>query len=285
MNNDIKKILLVINLKKKNARGVLKEMEEYFHKLNIELVLFSFEKDFDNSLFDNAELAIAVGGVGTLLCCGHLVASKNIPIIGVNLGTFGFIKEISRNEWVYVFEKYRSGKIDISERMIINADVVREGKTIKSFQGLNDIVIGTKCVSRLIELKLFLSKSYVGRYRADGLIVASPTGSTAYSMGAGGPILYPELEAFILNPICPFTLSNRPLIVSGDETIELEVGKAHRAEYILSVDGREYFPLLSGDRIICTKYMYKSHIIRSDKRNYYDILCTKLNWSGEPNNA
>ncbi len=285
MNNEIKKILLVANLMKDGARSVLKEMEEHFHKLKIELVVYSFDDSFDDLFLDDIELAISVGGDGTLLYCAHLVASKNIPILGVNLGTFGFITEISKDEWISVFEKYRSKKIEISERMIINSDVVRKDKVIGSFHGLNDVVIGTKGFSRLIELKLFLSKSYVGRYRADGLIVASPTGSTAYSMGAGGPILHPEMEAFVLNPICPFTLSNRPLIVSGNETIELEIEKVSRADYILSVDGRDHFPLLPNDRVICTKYIHKSNIIRSDKRNFYEILCTKLNWAGEPINA
>ena len=285
MNNEIKKILLVINLKKNGACSVLKEMEEYFRKLNIELVVFSSDNNFDDLFLDDIELAISVGGDGTLLYCAHLVASKNIPILGVNLGMFGFITEISKDEWISVFKKYRSKKIEISERMIINSDVVRKGKVIESFHGLNDVVIGNKGFSRLIELKLFLSKSYVGRYRADGLIVASPTGSTAYSMGAGGPILHPEMEAFVLNPICPFTLSNRPLIVSGNETIELEIEKAPGSECILSVDGRDHFTLIPDDRVICTKYKHKSYIIRSDKRNFYEILCTKLNWSGEHINA
>lgn len=285
MSKEIKKILIVINLKKNKARKVLKEMQEYFRKSNTELNIYSFEENFDRTVLNNTELAISVGGDGTLLYCAYLVASGNIPVLGVNLGTFGFITEISRNEWISVFEKYKSGRIDISERMIINADVLRNGKIVQSIQGMNDVVIGTNGVSRLIELKLFLSESYVGRYRADGVIIASPTGSTAYSMGAGGPIMHPEMEAFILNPICPFTLSNRPLIVPGNESVELEVEKVHRAEYIINVDGRSHFPLLSGDRVICTKYKHKSHIIRSDKRNFYEILRKKLNWSGEPNNA
>ena len=136
--------------------------------------------------------------------------------------------------------------------------------------------------SFIITIKLFLSGSYVGRYRADGVIVATPTGSTAYSMGAGGPILNPEMEAFVLNPICPFTLSNRPLVVRGDEKIELEVERIERTEAVLTVDGQHACQLDIGDRIVFGKLPCKSQIIRSDKRNFYEVLRSKLNWAGEP---
>jgi NAD+ kinase len=284
MNKEIKKVLVISN-KKQEAEPVLAEIKAYFKQKRIKLVWYAFEGDFPYEDLEGVDLAISLGGDGTLLFCSGLVAPRNIPILAVNLGYLGFITEIAKDEWVEAYEEYISGRMGISERIMVKVAIQRDGQHINSFYGLNDVVIGNVGISKLVQLKLYVSNCYAGRYRADGVIVATSTGSTAYSMGAGGPIIHPEMDAFILNPICPFTLSNRPLVIPGHETIEIEVEENQRAHVVLSVDGKEEFPLLAGDRVRCERYEHKCLIICSNKRNFYEVLKAKLNWSGEPTNA
>jgi NAD+ kinase len=283
MNEIIRKIFVIVHPLKDDAQAILHEMRSYFKQRGIELTTHTSEEEFQPAGLDGVDLAISLGGDGTLLYCARACLSQGIPILAVNLGKFGFITEITSTEWKQAYEQFNEGKLGISKRIMIAASVTRQGKTVEQLVGLNDAVISTLGISRLIELNLFLARSYVGRYRADGVIVSTPTGSTAYSMGAGGPILHPEMEAFILNPICPFTLSNRPLVVPADEDIEMELERVEKTEAVLTVDGQQPFALIPGDRIKFSKLPQRSLIIRSDRRNFYEVLRSKLNWSGEPN--
>jgi len=283
MGTPIKKAFILINLGKTAASGIRGEIESFFNERNVNMVFQTEYADVPGGALKDVNMALSFGGDGTLLLCARACISHRIPILAVNLGNFGFITEISSTEWKQAYNDFVSGELGVSERMMVEARVIRDGRVAGSFSGLNDAVVGTVGVSRLIELKLYLSQSYVGRYRADGVIIATPTGSTAYSMGAGGPILHPEMEAFILNPICPFTLSNRPLVVSGDEIIEMELEQAQRTEAVLIIDGQKRLTLKSGDRVKFSRLKEKSLIIRSNRRNFYEVLRSKLNWSGEPN--
>ncbi|MDA3941856.1 MAG: NAD(+)/NADH kinase, partial [Spirochaetia bacterium] len=165
----------------------------------------------------------------------------------------------------------------------IKVMVERNGKRVAFHKVLNDSVNSSNGISNIIKLTLQINETDLGKYRADGIIVATPTGSTAYSISAGGPILDPEMEALIINPICPFTLSNRPIVVSGNEVVTITVEEGQRTDVILSVDGQDAYPLKSGDKIIVERSQTKALLIRSDKRNFYDILRSKLNWSGGAN--
>jgi NAD+ kinase len=198
----------------------------------------------------------------------------------VNLGNFGFITEVTRDEWVGAFERYRTGMIEAGERLLIRVTVDRQGKRIGEYIGLNDAVISASGISKIVKLSVWLSDTFLGRYRADGVIVATPTGSTAYSAAAGGPILHPEMDAMILNPICPFTLSHRPLVMSADERIVVEVEENQRTGVMMTVDGQSEVPLIPGDRVTVSAYEERAHIVRSNKRTFYEVLRTKLNWSG-----
>lgn len=280
MDKIIKRILVIANLKREEGLKVYDEIKEYFEARDTELKYYTFDGAFPSA--KDVDMAISLGGDGTLLFSAEMLGPAEIPILAVNTGTFGFITEVSSGEWRRVFENYVKGRLGVSARISVEAEVIRKGKSIGVFHGLNEAVVSTRGVSRLIGLKLFLSKSYVGRYRADGLIIATPTGSTAYSMGAGGPILHPEMEAFILNPICPFTLSDRPLVIPAGEHMELEIEPTEKADVILYLDGRNLVSLQTGDRIEFREYPHKTLIIRSDRRNFYDVLRSKLNWSGEP---
>jgi NAD+ kinase len=221
--------------------------------------------------------AVAAGGAGEAA-----PAAQPIPILAVNLGDFGFITEIARQEWAQALDKYLAGRLGVSRRIMFDAVVQRNGRAIAAFSGLNDAVVRSE-YSRIVGLRLHLSSTYIARYRADGLILATPTGSTAYSMSAGGPILHPEMRAFILNPICPFTLASRPMVVPDSEELAVEVEERQRTGIVLLVDGQQVCHLEPGDRVVFRKSARSTCIILSDKRNFYEVLASKLNWAGEPN--
>jgi NAD+ kinase len=212
-----------------------------------------------------------------------MLAPLNVPILAVNMGDFGFITEVSKSELRDTWDKLLQGRLGVSERLMLSVEVQRQGSATASFLGLNEAVIGIKGISRMIRLKIFMSDTYMGRYRADGVIVATPTGSTAYSMAAGGPILHPEMEAFILTPICPFTLSNRPTVVPANEILRVEVEEPQKVEAVLTIDGQESFLLEPRDCILVRRAPFKARIVHTDRRSFYEVLRTKLNWAGEPN--
>lgn len=283
MSRDISKVIIVVNLQKDGASLLVEEISQYLHSLNIEVMIFSYSGKSDIPELETADLVFSLGGDGTVLFCSRIVESMSIPILAVNIGDFGFITEISREEWKSAFIKYQNGQLDLSRRVMIKVMVERAGERVAFHKGLNDAVISSNGISNIIKLNLQINKTNLGKYRADGIIVATPTGSTAYSISAGGPILDPEMEALIINPICPFTLSNRPIVVSGNEVVQITVEEGQRADVILSVDGQDAYPLMAGDRIIVERSQTKALLIRSDKRNFYDILRSKLNWSGGAN--
>ena len=283
MNRNISKVIIVVNLEKDGASHLVDEISEYLHDLGIEVFVFSFSGKTVIPELETADLVFSLGGDGTVLFCSRIVESMSIPILAVNIGDFGFITEITKTEWRSAFIKYKNGQLDLSRRVMINVMVERNGVRVAFHKGLNDAVISSNGISNIIKLNLHINETNLGKYRADGIIVATPTGSTAYSISAGGPILDPEMEALIINPICPFTLSNRPIVVSGNEVVSITVEEDQRTEVILSVDGQDAYPLIPGDKIIVERSQTKALLIRSDKRNFYDILRSKLNWSGGAN--
>jgi NAD+ kinase len=280
---EIRKVLLVINSLKTDVGSVARSIDDFVRSRGGETVAVDFAGPVDPAALDGVDLAVSLGGDGTLLACARMVAERGVPILAVNMGDFGFITEVSRSELFDAWEKFLAGELGTSERLMFSATVRRDGVEIASFTGLNDAVISTLGISRMIRLKVFLSNTDVGRYRADGVIVATPTGSTAYSMAAGGPILYPEMDAFILTPICPFTLSNRPTVVPASEILRIEVEDPQKTEVALTVDGQVSLTLAPRDCVLIRRAAKKALIVRSDKRGFYEVMRTKLNWSGEPN--
>lgn len=240
------------------------------------------EADAQATCGEPPDIALSLGGDGTLLNCARIVAELETPILPINLGTLGFITEIAKPEWREAFERYRNGRLAVSPRLMVAATVIRAGLEVARLPGLNDAVISTGGTPKITRLQVALSGTVVGRYRADGVILSTPTGSTAYSMAAGGPILHPEMQALVLNPVCPFTLSNRPLVVPADEVVEITVEEPQRTEVMLTVDGQESLPLQPGDRVVLRRYEYSALIIQSDRRNFYEVLRHKLHWAGEP---
>ncbi len=283
MVRSIKKVLVIANMHKPEAESLIEEIKGYMDESGIETEIFGFKGKPEIPSIEKIDFVISLGGDGTVLFSSRIVQSHGIPILAVNLGAFGFITEISQHEWKSAFEKYIAGELSLSRRIMVKVMVEREGKRIATFRGLNDVVISGSGISKIVRLNVILNKTSLGQYRADGIIFATPTGSTAYSVAAGGPILDPEIEAFILNPICPFTLSNRPIVISGNDVVFVNIEREQRAELILSIDGQEVFPLTKGDNIIFEKSHSKALLVRSDKRNFYEVLRSKLNWSGGSN--
>lgn len=283
MIRNISKVMIVANLQKEGAAVLIEEISAYLDSLGIEIIVFSYSGKTDIKELESADLVFSLGGDGTVLFCSRMVESFSIPILAVNIGDFGFITEISKKEWKSAFTQYQNGQLNLSRRIMIKVMVERDGNRVAFHKGLNDAVISSNGISNIIRLNIKINETDLGKYRADGVIVATPTGSTAYSISAGGPILDPEMEALIINPICPFTLSNRPIVVSGDEVVHITVEEDQRTDVILSVDGQDSYPLKPGDEIIVEKSQTKTLLIRSDKRNFYDILRSKLNWSGGAN--
>lgn len=282
MQRQIQKVLIIVNHLKDSSLELVKQIQDYLSNVGVAAEVAGFKDGIEGIDFENTDMAISLGGDGTVLYTAGLVSAKCIPILAVNLGDFGFITEVSISEWQEVFDKYCSGEIGISERLMIHSRIIRNGNTIAAYTGLNDCVISSTGMSKIIRLQVELSGDRLGAYRADGVIVSTPTGSTAYSMAAGGPILDPELEAMIINPICPFTLSNRPIVVPGTEKVSVSVMQQQRTDIILTVDGQNSFTLQPEDRIEFVRAKEKALIIRSNTRTFYEVLRTKLKWSGGP---
>ncbi len=282
VNRTIRRVLIIANLHKDEAKNLIAEITEYCEQKEIEVEVFGFVGKPEIPDVRGIDFVFSLGGDGTVLYTSRVVESSGIPILAINLGKFGFITEVSKKEWKSAFEKYEHNELGLSRRIMLKVVVERDGRKIASFKGLNDAVISCEGISTIVKLSLLVNDTPLGQYRADGVIVATPTGSTAYSVSAGGPILDPELEALIVNPICPFTLSNMPLVVSVDEVITILVEEDQRVGVILSIDGQDSFPLLPYDKVIIEKSHSKTLLVKSDVRNFYEILRSKLNWSGGP---
>ena len=278
---DQKKALIVANLTKKDASKLVKEIEARTSESGYRVEKICFTGPPDVTEVNDIDIAFSLGGDGTVLYTTRIVPDKT-PVFAINLGDVGFITEIAKGEWELAFEKFINGKLGISKRKMIDIIVERNGQEAGSFRGLNDAVISSGGISKMIRLEVFLKDTRLGKYRADGIIIATPTGSTAYSAAAGGPLLFPEMDAMILTPICPFSLSNRPLVIPGSECVYVHVEKYQRTELLLTIDGQHIFNLEPEDRICYTVSDNEAYIIRSDKRSFYEVMRSKLNWSGGP---
>lgn len=230
----------------------------------------------------NADFAVSLGGDGTFLSCARLLADKPVPILPVHLGTFGFITEVTHSEWPEALEAWIHGRLEVENRMILEVRIIRSGIEIEKFQAINDAVVSASGISKLVRLSLELGGYEAGHFRGDGLILSTPTGSTAYSMASGGPILVPPMSALVLTPICPFSLSWRPMVIPDRDEIVISVDENQRADVLLTVDGQESFPLEEHDEVRMSGRPGGVRVIKSDRRVFYEVVRTKLGWSGGP---
>jgi NAD+ kinase len=229
-------------------------------------------------LAHRSSLLIVIGGDGTLLSVAYAAARAQTPILGVNLGTLGFLTEVSRERLFIELNKLRKKKPRFDDRLMLEMRILRNGRTVRSGTALNEVVINKKStIARAVDLSVEVDRRYVTSYKSDGLIVATPTGSTAYSLSAGGPILDPKLEVLILNPICPHTLTHRPLVLEDTVTIEVSL-KTPLDGVAVTLDGRIGFPVKAGDRIRINRSPDRLRLLRTVKADYFHLLRSKLKW-------
>lgn len=221
------------------------------------------------------DLLVVLGGDGTLLSVARESGERAVPILGVNLGTLGFLTEIALDEMFAAMERVLRGEMPIESRMRLDLHVIRGDETLGRYQALNDAVIANAMLARMVDLVARVDGMQVTHYHADGLIVATPTGSTAYSLSAGGPIVDARLEAFVLTPISPHTLTQRPVVIPGDSTIEVE---PRGGELQLSVDGQVGLLLRAGDVVRVTRSDHPVRLVVSPFRNHFEVLREKLHW-------
>ncbi len=222
------------------------------------------------------DYVIVLGGDGTLLSAARAVAKTEVPILGVNLGTLGFLTEVPLSELYPALEAIHQNRFSVDSRALVNCQLIRQGQCIASYEALNDAIVNKVSIARLASLDLYIDGIFVSNYKADGMIVATPTGSTAYSLAAGGPILMPAVEAFVVTPVSPHSLTHRPLVVRDTSEIVILVSMEHESAF-LSIDGQVGMQLRNGDRIVCHKSAHTVKLLRISK-TFFDVLRAKLKW-------
>lgn len=227
-------------------------------------------------LVNGIDLLIVLGGDGTLLSAARVVAGRDIPIFAVNLGNLGFLTAIQLPDLYPELERAIKGEYRLGTRAMIDCEVLRDGSRVACYSALNDVVITKSELARMIDLDTYVNDHFVVAYKADGLIISTPTGSTAYSLSAGGPIIYPSVRAFCITPICPHMLTNRPVIVPDNGSVRV-VNLGADGTY-LTIDGQVGGPLLSGDVVICRVSPHTIQLVRPPKSLFFDVLREKLKW-------
>ena len=224
-----------------------------------------------------ADLVLVLGGDGTMIATARLMGDAEVPVLGINYGGLGYLAEFRIEELYEALESILAGNYRLDRRVMLAVDLLRGDETITSNRVLNDVVINKSALARIIEIEAYLNQQFVNSFRADGLIVSTPTGSTAYNLSAGGPVIFPSMNAVVITPICPFTLSNRPIVVPDDAAVELRL-KTNQEDVTLTLDGQVGFSLKVEDRVMIHKSQTTFNLVQPTNRNYFDVLRDKLRW-------
>ncbi|GAH29370.1 unnamed protein product, partial [marine sediment metagenome] len=277
---------LIVNYKKEKTRETACRIIDW---LNYKKLKVCIEGNMGNEIgkeelncptekfLKKVDLIISLGGDGTLLRAARLAAAQNIPVFGVNLGGLGFLTQIGIDDLGKSLEKLYQGRYFLDERMMLSCIVKRKEEEIKKITALNDVVIGKGAFARIICLATYVNNDYVITYSADGLVVSTSTGSTAYSLSAGGPIVNPNINSIILTPICPHTLSARPLIIGENDQVKIKL-ELSEEKVMVTIDGQEGFTLRPNDEVIIKKSEHKARLITFKEKSFYAILREKLRW-------
>jgi NAD+ kinase len=226
---------------------------------------------------EESQLLLVLGGDGTLLAAARVATPLGIPILPINLGSLGFLTSFKIDEMYPALEEVLAGRFSCSERVMLETVLEREGRIIERQSVVNEACINKGALARMIDLKLTIDGEFVCRYRADGLVVATPTGSTAYSLSAGGPIVHPAVESWLITPICPHTLSARPLVVRDSSLVEVDLSTDTESVF-LTLDGQTGIPMETSDRVLMKRAKEKLKLIQPTKKSYFEILRSKLKW-------
>jgi NAD+ kinase len=244
------------------------EREQIEHNTGCQIRLLS-----ETEMPKQVDLMLVLGGDGTMIATGRMLGDNQVPVIGVNYGGLGYLAEFPIEEMFPAF----AGKYTVQQRLMLQVELWRGDELVTQNRVLNDVVVNKSALARIIEIKASLNDQFLNSFRADGLIVATPTGSTAYNLSAGGPIIYPSMNAMVITPICPFTLSNRPIVVPDNSVIEVSL-ITENEEVALTLDGQVGFALQARDRILISKSRTAFNLVQPPNRNYFEVLRNKLKW-------
>jgi NAD+ kinase len=288
----IKKVGIIANIAKEKSPACTAELRDWLLARGLDVYLEEaiaakiggapgVERGKLGSLVD---LLVVFGGDGTILRTARLVRDRDVPIVGINLGVFGYLTEVNLGEMYNAMEVILAGDFQVEKRMMLDVEINGGEETPRDGTVLNDVVINRGNLSRIVDLETTVDNRYLTTFRADGLIIATPTGSTAYSLAAGGPIVFPELYSIIINPICPHTLTNRPIILPERAEIKVTVWTPEQGATV-TLDGQVSFTVKSGDTIAVRKSRCITTLVSSPHRGYLEILRSKLGWGGSPTGA
>jgi NAD+ kinase len=237
----------------------------------------AIESVADDELAKAVDLMLVLGGDGTMIATARMIGDAEVPVIGVNYGGLGYLAEFPLTEMFSALTAILAGDYRVQQRVMLSVELRRGETLVTENRVLNDVVVNKSALARIIEIEAYLNDQFVNSFRADGLIVATPTGSTAYNLSAGGPLIFPSMNAVVITPICPFTLSNRPFVVPDTSLIEVRL-MTDNEEVALTLDGQVGFPLKAGDRILIRKSETTFNLVQPANRNYFDVLRDKLKW-------
>ncbi|MGB2697774.1 MAG: NAD(+)/NADH kinase [Candidatus Zixiibacteriota bacterium] len=285
----MKSIGIIANPKKPDVKETVQGIINWAEKNDVEFYLGqemvslveNKEKAFPrDELPRKAEVIISLGGDGTMLASARAVGKRGNPILGINLKSFGFITEIKANHLDKTLTRLLKKDFRIEQRMVLKAQIMDDDEP--NLYALNDVVIDKGGVARLIQMHLYDNEEFICSYSADGLIVSTPTGSTAYSLASGGPIINPRLNAIIVSPICPHTLASRPIIFLENDRLKVKVESTGERDAVLTADGQVARPVKSGKSVVVEKAEYSINLIKFSESSFYDILRQKLHWGARP---
>jgi NAD+ kinase len=288
MSSEFKTIGIISKFSDLSIGDTISSLINFLLERNLQVILDESaaktqpQTKLENVQFDElgqrCDLAIVVGGDGTILHSARALADHEIPLVGVNLGRLGFLADISSTDMTQKLGEILDGHYHEEQRFLLLSQLQRNGEIINEGYAFNDTVIHKWNSVRMIEFETFVNGQLVNSQRSDGLIVSTPTGSTAYALSGGGPILHPTMNAIVLVPICPHTLSNRPLVIDGDSMIELAIKQGNQPHVRMTLDGQEDFEIHDGDRVLIRKKEKKVRLIHPAEHDHYQILRAKLGW-------
>jgi NAD+ kinase len=286
INQSIKYVGVVVKPHHAEAWQTACELSEWLKNKNITLIGSPYAQESEVCLIEEvgveefqekADLIVVLGGDGTMISVARLMGKREIPVLGINYGSLGYLTEFRIEEMFSALEMILAGHYELDRRVMLEVEHFRGNEKLGVGRVLNDVVIHKSVLARVIEVEVSLNEFYVNSFRSDGLIVATPTGSTAYNLSAGGPIVYPSMNAVVLTPICPFTLSNRPIVIPDTAEIKLRLMN-HNEGVVLTLDGQVGYQVETGDCAMIRKSKTSFNLVQPPNRNYFDVLRNKLKW-------
>ena len=279
VNNPIQSVGIVVKPGHEDAMATAAELTQWLESRGITRVgkPVSAGGTAQDSKVTDADLIVVLGGDGTMISTSRMIGDPDVLVLGVNYGSLGYLTDFRIEEMFPAIESIINGEYSVDRRVMLDAEHWRGDERLAYGRVLNDVVINKAAIARIIEISVHLDGLYVNSFRSDGLIVSTPTGSTAYNLSAGGPIIYPSMNAMVLTPICPFTLSNRPIVVPDDAHIELILQNENEG-VVLSLDGQTGYSMLADDRVRIRKSETTLNLVHPANRNYFDVLRDKLKW-------